>query len=93
MKTAWAKGHENGFWDARSTDKAKPAFVFAPEADKAYYTKSDKRLAEAAGYCSGFDNGKLSLTGAEAVLGAQHEEVTNPYREGAQNGAQGPSDD
>jgi hypothetical protein len=85
MRRAWAKGHENGFWDARTTNKPRPSYIGMTWASTQYFTKSDERLAEAAGYCSGYDNGLLSKASfsdddATPLLGAQHEEVTNPFK-------------
>jgi hypothetical protein len=82
MQKAWAKGHENGFWDARQTDAVKPAPV-APTESKTFFSEDDLKNAEAQGYVSGWQNGVLSETVMEAseklLLGAQHEKATNPY--------------
>lgn len=82
MQKAWAKGHENGFWDARQTDAVKPAPV-TPTESKTFFSEDDLKNAEAQGYVSGWQNGVLSETVMEAteklLLGAQHEKATNPY--------------
>lgn len=95
MEIAWAKGHENGFWDARQSDATKPEPV-TPTKTRGLFTEADVKNAEALGYVSGWNNGILS--GGELpsdlaqmpLLGAEHGKATNPYS--AQNIAAGKSD-
>jgi hypothetical protein len=84
MKTAWAKGHENGFWIARDGNSIQPEEV-APTTLKDFYTETDVKNAEAQGYFSGWVNGILSMSGLPfdrekmPILGATHRDATNPY--------------
>ena len=84
MQAAWARGHENGFWDGRQTDATKPAPVPAPE-NTVFFTEDDVKTAEAQGYVSGWENGVLSTSNlseeANRVLlfGAEHAQANNPY--------------
>lgn len=84
MEKAWAKGHENGFWDARQTDATKPEPV-TPTASRNFFTEEDLKNAEAQGYVSGWYNGILSNSPLPAddsqmpLLGADHGKANNPY--------------
>ena len=84
MDKAWAKGHEQGFWDARQSDAVKPASV-TPTASRNFFTEADIKNAEAQGYVSGWENGVLSNSALPddpsqmPLLGAEHEEANNPY--------------
>lgn len=84
MEKAWARGHEDGFWDARQTDTAKPGPV-TPTTSRIFFTEEDVKNAEAQGYLSGWHNGILSentMSGnsdEQPLLGAEHGKATNPY--------------
>jgi hypothetical protein len=84
MEKAWAKGHENGFWDARQTDANKPSPV-TPPTNKTFFTEEDVKTAEAEGYLSGWNNGILSNSelpedsSQMPLLGAEHGKANNPY--------------
>ena len=84
MEKAWAKGHENGFWDARQSDATKPEPV-TPTQAKGIFTEADIKNAEAQGYVSGWNNGILSGSDLPSdpsqmpLLGADHGKANNPY--------------
>lgn len=84
MEKAWAKGHENGFWDARQSDATKPEPV-TPTTSRNFFTEEDLKNAEAQGYVSGWYNGILSNSSLPAddsqmpLLGADHGKANNPY--------------
>jgi hypothetical protein len=84
MYLAWARGHEDGFWDGRQTDATKPSSVKTPE-NTVFFTEEDVKTAEAQGYLSGWENGVLSTSSlseeASHVLlfGAEHARANNPY--------------
>lgn len=84
MEKAWAKGHENGFWDARQSDATKPEPV-TPTKNRGIFNEDDVRNAEAQGYVSGWNNGILSDSDLPSdpsqmpLLGAEHGKANNPY--------------
>lgn len=84
MEKAWAKGHENGFWNARQTNATKPEPVI-PTTSRSFFTEADVKNAEAQGYVSGWENGILSNSelpddpSQMPLLGAEHGKANNPY--------------
>lgn len=88
MAQAWAKGHEEGFWEARMTDKTAPAVIPSEVGAKLTYTEADVKQAEKEGYVSGWGNGVLSLNlhasteNPSLLLGYDHAVENNPYKKG-----------
>lgn len=84
MEKAWARGHEDGFWDARQTDATKPEPV-TPTSNRTFFNEADIENAEAQGYVSGWHNGILSGStlpsdsSEKLLLGAEHGKAANPY--------------
>ena len=85
LRQAWAEGHEDGFWDGRTSGGAN-----APEQVEKLpfrfgfsFTEEEVQTARTAGYAVGFQNGVLSSgsrpAGEKVLLGKEHAEANNPF--------------